>query len=196
MWELSVPHQHRAGENQGGTAMATARKPDETRPVETCLAELLDLLGIASAHFAGRGSADLQGFASTHPERIASLTLLCPAVLDTRTLAPLAERLLVVTGDHGPGARRVQAGLPDLPQATAVVLGRLRRAHLGGHRRRAGRQHRRGDAAIPGAPRRRCRRPACRSRKAKSPASPFAFAAPDRRWCCCRSICPRANGSR
>jgi ubiquinone/menaquinone biosynthesis C-methylase UbiE len=103
--------------------MATARKPDETRPVETCLAELLDLLGIASAHFAGRGSADLPGFASTRPERIASLTLLCPAVLDTRTLAPLAGRLLVVTGDHGPGARRVQAGLPDLPAAMAVVLG-------------------------------------------------------------------------
>jgi hypothetical protein len=48
---------------------------------------------------------------------------LCPAVLDTRTLAPLAGRLLVVTGDHGPGARRVQAGLHDLPQAVAVVLG-------------------------------------------------------------------------
>ncbi|MGH7029588.1 MAG: class I SAM-dependent methyltransferase [Stellaceae bacterium] len=44
-------------------------------------------------------------------------------MLDTRTLAPLARRLLVVTGDHGPGARRVQAGLPDLPEATAVVLG-------------------------------------------------------------------------
>jgi SAM-dependent methyltransferase len=90
--------------------------------VEARLAELLDHLGIASAHFAGRGSADLQGFASRNPERIASLTLLCPAVLDTRTLAPLAGRLLVVTGDLGPGARRVRAGLPDLPKATAVVL--------------------------------------------------------------------------
>jgi SAM-dependent methyltransferase len=51
------------------------------------------------------------------------LTLLCPAVLDTPTLAPLAGRLLVVTGDHGPGARRVQAGLADLPQAATLVLG-------------------------------------------------------------------------
>ena len=50
------------------------------------------------------------------------MTLLCPAVLDTATLAPLAGRLLVVTGDHGPGPRRVQAGLADLPQATAVIL--------------------------------------------------------------------------
>ncbi len=88
----------------------------ENRPVEACLAELLDRLGIASAHFAGRGSADLQGFAARNPERIRSLTLLCPAVLDPPTLAPLAGRLLVVTGDRGPGARRVEAGL----QATAV----------------------------------------------------------------------------
>jgi ubiquinone/menaquinone biosynthesis C-methylase UbiE len=108
---------------RGGTAIGNRHKPEEARLVETCLTELLDRLGIASAHFAGRGSADLQGFASTHPERIASLTLLCPAVLDTRTLALLAGRLLVVTGDHGPGARRVRAGLSDLPEATALVLG-------------------------------------------------------------------------
>ena len=90
--------------------------------VETGLVELLDQLGIARAHFAGRGSADLKGFASNHPERIASLTLLCPAVLDTRALKPLAERMLIVTGDHGPGPQRVRAALSELPQATAVVL--------------------------------------------------------------------------
>ena len=56
------------------------------------------------------------------PERIASLTLLCPVVLDPQSLAPLAERLLVVTGDRGPGARRVQAGLSELPQAAIAVL--------------------------------------------------------------------------
>jgi ubiquinone/menaquinone biosynthesis C-methylase UbiE len=94
----------------------------EDRPVETCLAALLDRLEVPSAHFAGRGSADLQDFMSRHPERVASLTLLCPAVLDPHTLAPLAGRLLVVTGDRGPGARRVEAGLSELPQATAVVL--------------------------------------------------------------------------
>jgi SAM-dependent methyltransferase len=103
--------------------MTNGRQPEEARLVAAGLTELLDHLGIESAHFAGRGLADLQGFASTHPERIASLTLLCPAVLDTRTLAPLAARLLVVTGDHGPGPRRVQAALPDLPQAAVDVLG-------------------------------------------------------------------------
>jgi ubiquinone/menaquinone biosynthesis C-methylase UbiE len=59
---------------------------------------------------------------SRYPERVASLTVLCPAVLDPRSLAPLAGRLLVVTGDRGAGARRVRAGLSELPQAMAVVL--------------------------------------------------------------------------
>ena len=86
------------------------------------MAALLDRLRIATAHFAGRGSADLKGFLSRFPERVASLTVLCPAVLDTRTLAVLGERLLVVSGDRGPGARRAQAGLPELTRATAVVL--------------------------------------------------------------------------
>ncbi len=43
-------------------------------------------------------------------------------MLDNATLAPLAGRLLVVTGDHGPGPRRVRAGLAELPHATTVVL--------------------------------------------------------------------------
>jgi ubiquinone/menaquinone biosynthesis C-methylase UbiE len=102
--------------------IAIATKSQHERAVETGLVELLDQLGIARAHFAGRGSADLKGFASNHPERIASLTLLCPAVLDTRTLKPLAERLLIVTGDHGAGPQRARAGLSELPQVAAVVL--------------------------------------------------------------------------
>jgi ubiquinone/menaquinone biosynthesis C-methylase UbiE len=88
------------------------------------LVTLLDRLGIGVAHFAGRGTSDLKGFLLEYPERVASLAVVCPAVLDTRTLASLSERLLVVTGDRGPGARRVQAGLPDLPLATTVVLDR------------------------------------------------------------------------
>jgi SAM-dependent methyltransferase len=100
----------------------TAAQHDNALSVEACLAELLDQLGIPAADFAGRGSADLKVFLSQHPERVASLAVLCPAVLDTRTLALMGERLLVVTGDRGPGARRVRAGLAELPKATAVVL--------------------------------------------------------------------------
>jgi SAM-dependent methyltransferase len=102
--------------------MANAAKRAEGHPLEDCLAALLDHLGIARAHIAGRSIADVQGFTSRVPERIASLTLLCPMVLDTPTLATLQTRLLVVSGDQGSGARRVRAGLADLPQAEVAVL--------------------------------------------------------------------------
>src|SRR5215472_12688633 len=107
---------------QRRTAIATATASVRTPPVEACLAELLDHLGIARAHFAGRSLADLQDFIAEDPKRIASLTLVCPTVLNPRSLSPLGARLLVVSGDHGLGARRVRAVLPDLPEAGAVVL--------------------------------------------------------------------------
>ena len=80
--------------------MATTTAPLEAPPVEASLAELLDHLGIASAHFAGRSLADLQGLISSHPERIASLTSsrrpsliafrLCGRL---RVMTPVAPRL-------------------------------------------------------------------------------------------------------
>ena len=101
--------------------MANTANP-EGRPLEDCLAALLHRFGLARAHFAGRNAADLQGLALTYPERMASLMLLCPQVLDTPTLATLQTRLLIVTGDQGSGAWRVRAGLADLPQAEVAML--------------------------------------------------------------------------
>ena len=103
-------------------AIASDTKAAGDLSVQTGLAALLDHLEIPSAHFAGRGSADLRRFMARHPERIASLTLLCPVVLDPQSLTPLGERLLVVTGDRGPGSGRVQTGLSELPQAAVAVL--------------------------------------------------------------------------
>ena len=94
----------------------------EETSVETRLAALLDELGIGRAHFAGRSSSDWEGFAGRFPERVASLTLLCPAALDAAALRPLGSRLLVVTGDQGLGDRRARLVLPDLPQARSLVL--------------------------------------------------------------------------
>lgn len=102
--------------------MATGVGGDADRAVEECLAELLDHLGVARAHFAGRSLADLKGFIATYPQRLASLTLVCPAVLNPKSLASLGARLLVVAGDHGLGAGRVRAVLPDLPTAASLVL--------------------------------------------------------------------------
>ena len=105
----------------GRQAINTATASGETS-VETRLAALLDHLGIARAHFAARAGTDWEGFAAQYPDRVASLTVLCPASLDRGALQPLASRLLVVTGDHGAGPRRVQAVLPGLTQAATVVL--------------------------------------------------------------------------
>src|SRR5271170_2319307 len=118
-WEAA--HVRLRPENLGRRAINTVTAPEET-PVETRLVALLDHLGIAGAHFAGRAGTDWERFAARYPDRVASLTLLCPASLDRGALQPLASRLLILTGDHGPGPRRVQAVLPDLPQATTVVL--------------------------------------------------------------------------
>ena len=50
------------------------------------LAQVLDHLGIERAHFAASMLADVTGFAQAHPERIASLTLVCPPRLDPSAL--------------------------------------------------------------------------------------------------------------
>ena len=126
---------------------------------------------------------------------MASLTLLCPAVLDTRTLAPLAERLLVVTGDHGPGARRARAGLRDLPHAVTVVLGDYAGqtwADLAAER---------GDsigAAMQDFLKRLDALPAVGlpDQEGEIAGISFRLRGRDRRWCCCRSIFRRGNGSR
>ena len=50
------------------------------------LLQVLQHLGIERAHFAASMLADVTGLAQAHPERIASLTLVCPPRLDPSTL--------------------------------------------------------------------------------------------------------------
>ena len=78
-------------------------------PLAQRLSQLFRHLGIERAHLAARNVADWHGFATAHPDRIASLVLLCPAALDPRPFPDLAPRLLVISGDHGAAAERVQA---------------------------------------------------------------------------------------
>ena len=74
------------------------------------LVQVLDHLRIERAHFAASMLADVTGMVQTHPERIASLTLVCPPRVDPSTLRALADRLLIIAGDQGRpsrhGARR------------------------------------------------------------------------------------------
>jgi SAM-dependent methyltransferase len=86
------------------------------------LAQVLHHLGIERAHFAASMLADVTGFAQAHPERIASLTLVCPPRLDPSTLRALGARLLIITGDQGRPAAMVRDAVTSLPGATVIWL--------------------------------------------------------------------------
>jgi SAM-dependent methyltransferase len=86
------------------------------------LAKVFDHLGIERAHFAASMLADVTGFAKAHPERIASLTLVCPPRLDPSTLGALSARLVIIAGDQGSPAAMVRQAVKSLPEATVVWL--------------------------------------------------------------------------
>jgi SAM-dependent methyltransferase len=86
------------------------------------LAQVLDHLGIERAHFAASMLADVMGFAQAHPERIASLTLVCPPRVDPSILRPLGDRLLIIAGDQGRPAAMVRTAITSLPEASVVWL--------------------------------------------------------------------------
>lgn len=92
------------------------------RPVEERLMQVLQHLGLTRVHVAARLSSDWSGLATTYPEAIASLTLVCPTGMESHVLRPLAPRLLVCTGDQGDPAEAVQRAMVALPEATLVTL--------------------------------------------------------------------------
>jgi len=94
------------------------------RPVEACLIELFEHLGIGAAHIAaGRlGLTDWQGLATRHPDRVASLTLINPPILEAGPIRGLASRTLVVAGDRGPTAEGAAKLLADLPGTASHSL--------------------------------------------------------------------------
>jgi SAM-dependent methyltransferase len=86
------------------------------------LAQVLDHLGIERAHFAASMLADVTGFAQAHPERIASLTLICPPRLDPGPLRALGARFQIVAGDQSRPAAMVRDAMTSLPEARVVWL--------------------------------------------------------------------------
>src|SRR4029453_12072626 len=92
------------------------------RPVEERLMQVLQHLGLAPVHLAARLGSDWSGLATTHPETIASLTLVCPTGMEAHMLRPLVPRLLVYTGDQGDPAEAVQKALATLPEVTLISL--------------------------------------------------------------------------
>jgi ubiquinone/menaquinone biosynthesis C-methylase UbiE len=101
--------------------MATAAIPR----IDANLLELFQTLGIERAHIAAGGPpifTDWHGLATRHPERVASLTLPSPPILDTGELRGLASRLLVLAGDQGTSAQGAIRLLADLPEAALYLL--------------------------------------------------------------------------
>ena len=85
------------------------------------ISEVLDHLGIEQAHFAASMLADVAEFSQRHPERIASLTLVCPPRLDS-SLSHLGDRLQIVAGDQGRPAAMVREAMNSLPEAKVIWL--------------------------------------------------------------------------
>jgi len=96
-------------------------KTAAARPVEACLIDLFQHLGLGAAHIvAGRlGITDWQGLAIRHADRVASLTLINPPILGAGQIRSLAPRMLAVTGDFGPTAEGASKLVADLPEVTS-----------------------------------------------------------------------------
>ena len=86
------------------------------------LTRVMEHLGLQHAHFAGGSPADVAGLLHTHPDMVASLTLVCPSRLPPQAVRPCSERLLIIVGDQGPPAVMVQQAVESLPGASVVML--------------------------------------------------------------------------
>jgi SAM-dependent methyltransferase len=104
------------------THVEACMKEDRQIPVAERLVQLLHQFGIDRAHVAARLSADWSGLASAHPERIASLSLVCPGEVPPQVLPSLAARLLIFTGDQGAPAEMAGRAAEVATGATIVTL--------------------------------------------------------------------------
>ncbi len=98
---------------------------EAARRVEGNLLNLFQTLGIEQAHIAAGGPpvlTDWHGLATLYPERVASLTLPSPPIIDTAELRGLASRLLVLAGNQGSFGEGATRLLADLPSAASHFL--------------------------------------------------------------------------
>jgi len=129
------------------TATASAR------PVEACLVDLFQHLGITEAHIAAGQMVrnDRYGLATRYPHRVASLTLVSPMTLDTSEIGGLASRMLVMAGDQG---RSAQGAIRFRGAFERVVThpARLRMPSMVGCDDRSGQRNRPGDLRLSRSP--------------------------------------------
>ena len=90
--------------------------------VDERLVQLFRRLGLDRVHIAARVTADWRSLATTRPETIASLTLVCPTGLDATPLGALTSRVLVLTGDQGTPAEAISKAMRTHPEASIITL--------------------------------------------------------------------------
>lgn len=90
--------------------------------VDERLGQLFRQLGLDRVHLVARVTADWRGLATTRPETIASLTLVCPTGLDATPLGALTSRVLVLTGDQGTPAEAISKAMAAHPEAAIITL--------------------------------------------------------------------------
>jgi SAM-dependent methyltransferase len=97
--------------------------PQETRlsPTDRLVA-LMDHLGLGAAHFGTPIPRDISGMAAEHPERLAAIVLCVPSRLDPAPFADIADRVLMISGEHGPAAEATARAAVRLPSAERSVL--------------------------------------------------------------------------
>jgi len=89
--------------------------------VDERLVQLFRQLGLDRVHLAARVTADWRGLATTRPETIASLTLVCPTGLDATPLGALTSRVLVLTGDQGTPAEAISKAMVAHREASIIT---------------------------------------------------------------------------
>jgi SAM-dependent methyltransferase len=86
------------------------------------LTMLMDHLGLGTAHFGTPIPRDISGMAADHPERLAGIVLCVPSRLDPAPFADIADRVLMISGEHGPAAEATARAAARLPSAERSVL--------------------------------------------------------------------------
>ena len=91
-------------------------------PLVERLLALLDHLGLSAAHFAAQMPGDLVDLVLEHPNRVAGLVLAAPSRLDPAAFTGIADRLLMIAGEHGITREATGRAMPRLPGAKWSLL--------------------------------------------------------------------------
>jgi SAM-dependent methyltransferase len=94
---------------------------EDLSPTDRLMA-LMDHLGLGAAHFGTPIPRDISGLAAEHPERLAGVVLCVPSRLDPAPFVDIADRVLMISGEHGPAAEATARAALRLPSAERSVL--------------------------------------------------------------------------